>query len=80
MLCNNKLIFVLLVIFKSLSITFGTDFTCIVLIPEFGSMCWKVPITIATKSNPEAMKFVLEKMEDIVTVEGVGPEDYILVR
>ena len=43
-------------------------------------MCWKVPITIATKGNPEAMKFVLEKMEDIVTVEGVGPEDYILVR
>ena len=43
-------------------------------------MCWKVPITIATKGNPEAVKCVLEKMEDIVTVEGVGPEDYILVR
>ena len=42
-------------------------------------MCWKVPITIATKRNPAAVKFVLESMTQTVTVEGVGPEDYILV-
>ena len=42
-------------------------------------MLWNVPVTIATKANPEAVKFVLEKESDTVTVEGVGPDDYILV-
>ncbi len=50
------------------------------LIPEFGSMLWKVPVTVATKSNPEAVRFVLEKATDTVTVEGVGPGDYVVVR
>lgn len=48
-------------------------------IPDFGSMLWNVPVTVATKSNPEAVKFVLDKACDTVTVEGVGPDDYILV-
>ena len=43
-------------------------------------MRWKVPITIATKSNPAAVKIVLEKESDTVTVEGVDPNEYILVR
>ena len=48
-------------------------------IPDFGSMLWNVPVTIATKGNPEAAKFVLDKVSDTVTIEGVGPDDYILV-
>lgn len=42
-------------------------------------MLWNVPITIATKGNPEAAKFVLDKPCDTITVEDVGPDDYILV-
>lgn len=42
-------------------------------------MLWNVPITIATKTNPEAVKFVLDKASDTVTIEGVGPNDWILV-
>ncbi len=43
-------------------------------------MRWKVPITIATKSNPEAVKLVLEGESTTVTVEGVNADDYVLVR
>ena len=44
-------------------------------------MRWKVPITIATKNNPEAVKIVLEEESTTVTVDGgVDPGDYILVR
>ena len=42
-------------------------------------MLWNVPVTIATKANPEAVKCVLEKSCDTVTVEGVGPNDWVLV-
>lgn len=42
-------------------------------------MLWNVPITIATKNNPETVRFVLEKASDTVTIEGVGPGDWILV-
>ena len=49
-------------------------------IPDFGSMLWNVPVTIATKSNPEAARFVLDKASDVITIEGVGTEDWILVR
>ena len=48
-------------------------------IPDFGSMLWLVPVTIATKKNPEALRFILDKPTDTVTVEGVGPDDWILV-
>ena len=43
-------------------------------------MLWNVPVTIATKSNPEAARFVLDKASDVITIEGVGTEDWILVR
>ena len=42
-------------------------------------MLWKVPVTIATSKNPEAMKFVLDESCKSVTLEGVGPDDWILV-
>lgn len=42
-------------------------------------MLWQVPITIATSKNPAAVKFVLCEMSATVTVEGVGPDDWILV-
>ena len=42
-------------------------------------MLWKVPVTIATSKNAEALKFVLEDSSTTVTVEGVGPDDWILV-
>ena len=45
----------------------------------FESVLWQVPVTIATNKNPEAMKFVLDKTSMTVTVEGVGPDDWILV-
>ncbi len=47
---------------------------------DFGDRWWKVPITIATKSNPEAVKLVLEGESTTVTVEGVNADDYVLVR
>jgi len=47
---------------------------------DFGSMRWKVPITIATKDNTAAVKIVLEEETTTVTVDGVNPGDYILVR
>lgn len=43
-------------------------------------MLWKVPVTIATKQNPKALTFLLDTPTKEVTVEGVGPEDWILVR
>ena len=43
------------------------------------SMLWQVPVTIATSKNPAAMKFVLDSRSTTVTVEGVGPDDWILV-
>ena len=42
-------------------------------------MIWQVPVTIATKTNPSAVKFVLNKTSDTVTVGGVRPDDWILV-
>ena len=42
-------------------------------------MLWQVPVTIATGRNPEALKFILDKASMIVTVEGVGPDGWILV-
>ena len=42
-------------------------------------MLWKVPVTVATRQNPEALRFVLEKASDTVTVDGVGPQDYVMV-
>lgn len=42
-------------------------------------MVWQVPVTIATSKNPAAMKFVLDKASATVTIEGVGPDDWILV-
>ena len=42
-------------------------------------MLWQVPVTIATSKNPAALKFVLDKSSTTVTVEGVGPDDWILV-
>ena len=42
-------------------------------------MLWQVPVTIATSKNPEALKFVLDKVSMTVTVEGVGTDDWILV-
>ena len=50
------------------------------LIPDSASMLWNVPITIATKSNPEAVRFVLDKASDIVTIDNVTADDWILVR
>lgn len=46
----------------------------------FESLLWHVPVTIATSNNPTAMKFVLDKCSDTITVEGVGPNDWILVN
>ena len=45
----------------------------------FESMLWQVPVTIATSKNPEALKFVLDKTSTTITLEGVGPDDWILV-
>ena len=42
-------------------------------------MRWAVPITIATSKKDSAITFVLEKDSDSVVLEGVGPEDWILV-
>ena len=42
-------------------------------------MLWRVPVTIATSKNPAALKFVLDTSSTSVTVEGVGPDDWILV-
>lgn len=42
-------------------------------------MLWQVPVTIATRKNPEALKFVLDKASATVTMEGVGADDWILV-
>ena len=42
-------------------------------------MLWQVPVTIATSKNKEALKFVLDKASTTITLEGVGPKDWILV-
>ena len=42
-------------------------------------MQWQVPITIATSQNPNALTFLLDKPSTTVTLEGVGPNDWILV-
>lgn len=46
----------------------------------FESMLWKVPITVATKGNPQAAKLVLSQQSTTVTLEGVGENDWVLVR
>ena len=43
-------------------------------------MLWQVPVTIATRKNPEALKCILDKASMTVTIEGVGPDDWILVN
>lgn len=45
----------------------------------FASMLWQVPVTIATSRNPAALTFVLDKASMTVSVEGVEPEEWILV-
>ena len=45
----------------------------------FESMLWKVPITVATKGNPQAAKLVLSQQSTTVTLEGVGENDWVLV-
>ena len=42
-------------------------------------MQWQVPITIATSKNPKALTFILDQPSTTVTVEGVGPDDWLLV-
>ena len=42
-------------------------------------MRWAVPITIATRKKRNALTFVLEKESDTVVLEGVGPEEWLLV-
>ena len=46
----------------------------------FESLLWHVPVTIATGNSSTAKKFILNKQCDTVTVEGVGPDGWILVR
>ena len=43
-------------------------------------MLWKVPITVATKGNPQAASLVLSQKSTTVTLEGVGEGDWVLVR
>ena len=42
-------------------------------------MIWQVPITIATASNKEALKFVLDKSSATITLEGISAADWIKV-
>ena len=46
----------------------------------FESMLWQVPVTIATSKNRKAKKFLLDKASMVVTVEELGPDDWILVK
>ena len=46
----------------------------------FESLQWHVPVTIATGNSSTAKKFILNKQCDTITVEGVGPDGWILVR
>ncbi|KAL5489416.1 hypothetical protein EMCRGX_G018506 [Ephydatia muelleri] len=46
----------------------------------FEQMRWAVPITIATSKKDNALTFVLEKESDTVVLEGVGPEEWILLN
>lgn len=54
-------------------------FRFFILPSDFGPMLWKVPVTVATKDKPDSSRFVLEKQSDVVTLEGVEPENYVLV-
>lgn len=42
-------------------------------------MLWKVPITVATKGNPQAASLVLSQQSTTVTLEGVEENDWVLV-
>ena len=42
-------------------------------------MLWTVPITIATKGNPQAAQLLLSQQSTTVTLEGVGESDWVLV-
>ena len=55
------------------------DIIIIIVFLGFESAFWHVPVTIATSKDPSAVKFVLDKHSDTVTVEGMGPNDWILV-
>jgi puromycin-sensitive aminopeptidase len=46
----------------------------------FESMLWKVPITVATKGNPQAASLVLTEQSTTVTLEGEGESDWVLVN
>ena len=45
----------------------------------FESMLWQVPVTIATRTNPAAITFVLNRASAIVSVEGVEADEWVLV-
>lgn len=46
----------------------------------FESYIWHVPVTIATENSHTAKTIILNKRCDTIAVEGVGPNDWILVR
>ena len=43
-------------------------------------MQWQIPVTIATSKNRSALTFVLDKPSTTVTLEGLGANDWVLVR
>ena len=52
---------------------------CVCVFAGFESMLWKVPITVATKGNPQAASLVLTQQSITVTLEGVAEGDWVLV-
>ena len=46
----------------------------------FESMQWQIPVTIATSKNRSALTFVLDKPSTTITLEGLGANDWVLVR
>ena len=40
---------------------------------------WMIPITIATKKNQSAHSFLLDVKEATVTIDDVGPSDWVTV-
>ena len=55
------------------------QYASLFLVLGFESMLWKVPITVATKGNPQAASLVLTQQSTTVTLEGVGESDWVLV-
>ena len=52
---------------------------CVCVFAGFESMLWKVPITVATKGNPQATSLVLTQQSVTVTLEGVAEGEWVLV-